>query len=500
MKKFSYVFLAITISLILFSCSNASQTELELELPRTAKSTKALESSFTPTVSTRTPYPTLTLYPTSTITTTPTPVTPVQIPVSTFEADKAITQTPLPPAQCPPSTKDISIPDLDTLNQNQDFFEETILEILNKGGIREVVTKLSKEQAYADINHEDLTHDYVPELIISNRFNIPGYLSVFGCDDGEYKKLLTVDAVYDYTPRVLKIQDLNLNGMPDMVLVETVCHYCLGVRILEWNGQEFQSLIREWYIDPSRNEISSSDMGGLDGIAEAKVMDTDQNGTYEVVVQGGVPSALGDVYLNGPYRSRTIIYMWDGLYYSISSRKYSHPEYRFQAIQDGDAAAIHGNYEEALTFYQDVIFSDQLKGWSADERENLRAQANVMYTGSPTPTPLPPHNEDYFPLSAYARFRIVVLHALNGYQNDAQVVYDTLQEKFPDGTAGHPYAEMAKAFWDEFLVSENIELSCHQAVEYADSHPDILLPLNGPEFSFWSKTYYPFDVCPFKNK
>jgi hypothetical protein len=495
MKKLACVFLTITMSFILLGCSNIGQSELKPSI--TVTPTIVFESSSTPTVLTRTPRPTITLYPTSTTTLTP---TLVQIPKSTFEADKAITQTPLPPAQCPPDTKGISLPDLDTLNQSQGFFEETILEILNQGGIREIVTKLSEERAYADVTREDLTHDNSPELIISNRFNRPGYLSVFGCENGQYKKLLTVNAVYDYTPRALKIQDLNLNGMPDMVLVETVCSYCLGVRILEWDGQEFQSLIREWYIDPSRNEISSSDMGGLDGIAEAKVLDTDQNGTYEVVVQGGIPNALGDVYLNGPYHSRTIIYMWDGLYYSISSRRYSPPEYRFQAIQDGDDAAIQGNYEEALAFYQDVIFSDQLKGWSADERENLRAQANVMYTGSPTPTPLPPHNEDYIPLAAYARYRIMLLHVLNGYQNDAQVVYDTLQEKFSDGTAGYPYAEMATAFWDEFLSSNDIELSCRQAIEYADTHPEMLLPLNGPEFSFWSKTYYPFDVCPFKNK
>lgn len=490
MKKLAYVSLIITMSFILLGCSNIGQSELKSSI--TATPTIVLESSSTPIVPTRTLRPTITLYPTSTITLT---LTPVQIPKSTFEPDKAITQTPLPPAQCPPDIKDISLPDLDTLNQSQDFFEETILEILGQGGIREIVTKLSEERAYADIAREDLTHDNVPELIISNRFN----LSVFGCEEGQYKKLLTVNAVYDYTPRVLEIQDMNLNGMPDMVLVETVCSYCLGVRILEWDGQEFQSLIREWYIDPSRNEISSSDMGGLDGIAEAKVMDTDQNGTYEVVLQGGIPSALGDIYLNGPYRSRIVIYMWDGHYYSISSRKYSPPEYRFQALQDGDDAASQGNYEEALAFYQDVIFSDQLKGWSADERENLRAQANVMYTGSPTPTPLPPHNEDYIPLAAYARYRIMLLHVLNGYQNDAQVVYDTLQEKFPDGTTGHPYAEMATAFWDKFLNSEDIELACRQAIEYADAHPDILLPLNGPEFSFWSRSYYPFDVCPFKN-
>jgi hypothetical protein len=486
MKKFSNGFLAITISFMLFSCSTTNQSELELP------------NTLTPTILAETPYPTLIHYPISTITLTP---TLVQIPKSTFEADKAVTQTLVPPALCPSDTKDISLPDLETLNQSQDIFERTILETLNRGGIREIVTKLSEKQAYADITREDVTHDKVPELIIENYYSRPGFLSVFGCEGGQYKKLLTVNAVYEYSPSLLEIKDMNLNGMPDLVLKETTCKACISIQIFEWDGMDFQSLVRVWIIDPLLNEISYSTIADFSGgYAEAKIVDIDGNGTDELVLQDSAPSNLGEAYFNGPFRSGTLTFMWDGQYYSQYSFQPSPPEYRFQAVQDGDNYALDGNYNDALASYQEAIINDQLKGWSDAEKANLIAHGNVLYSESPTPTSLPPHNEDYLPLAAYAHFRIMVLHILNGHYSDAQTVYDTLQEKFLADNDGYPYVEMAKVFWQEYLNSKDIGLACQQAVKYADKHRQILIPLSGPPYGFWNRTYSPQDVCPFKDQ
>jgi len=488
MKTLFRLSLLSVLFLCLASCTGSNQAITALPVIETPSLTSIA------VVTQTTPLPTVTKILTATLTITP---TLVQIPKSTFDASKAITQTPFPAAQCPPNQANVSIPDLDTLNKSHDSFEKTTVDILNTGGVQGIILTLSKSNLFT-ITRADLTHDGVPELIIENRYNIPGILSVFGCDSGQYKKMLTVNAIYDYTPGVMKVVDMNLNGMPDLALIETTCHYCLGMRIFEWNGQEFQSLARQWYIDPSLNEISYSDIAGLDGYTTGEIVDVDGNGTYEIVLKGGAPSGLGDMYLNGPYRSRIITYMWDGNYYSFYRGKYSPPEFRFQAVQDGDSSASFADYDEALAFYQDAIFNDKLKGWSAEERENLIAQADVLYTSSPTPTPLPPHNEDYLPIAAYARYRIMLLHISRGYQKEARVVYDTLQELFPEGNAGHSFAEMGRLFWVEYSNSENMKLACQQAIDYADAHPEILIPLNGPEFSFWSKQYLPADVCPFE--
>jgi hypothetical protein len=487
-------FLIPFLMLLIFGGSGCTSSNLPVQpLPVMLTGTLPMENIPPVATQTNTPYPTLTRWPTYTPSLTP---TLAQIPRSTFDPAKAILQTSLPPAQCPNAAQDVSLPDLETLNQSHDFFETTIVEALSAGGISQVISTLSQSDLYT-LTRADVTHDHVSELIIENRYELPGFLSVFGCEKGRYKKLLTAEAVYDYAPSVLKIKDMNRNGIPDLVLKEITCHYCLGVQIFEWNGQEFEGMARAWYLDPSLNELDFSEIVGIDGYAEVKITDIDGNGTDEIIFQGGASSAPGDMYLNGPYRSLTIIYMWDGQFYSQYSSTYSPPEYRFQAVQDGDDSALRGATEKALAFYQDVIFSDQLKGWSDAEMENLRAQADVMFSGTATPTPVPPHNEDYLPLAAYARYRIMLLHTLLGFQADAQVVYDTLQEKFPEGNAGHSYAEMAAAFWEEYLASRDIRLSCQKAIDYASAHPDILTPLEGPPGGFWSRSYQPFDVCPF---
>jgi hypothetical protein len=72
-----------------------------------------------------------------------------------------------------------------------------------------------------------------------------------------------------------------------------------------------------------------------------------------------------------------------------------------------------------------------------------------------------------------------------------------LQEKFSVGNKGYPYAEMAKEFWVEYGNSQDTRLACQKAVEYADKHREILIPLGGPEYGFWSRSYSPDDICPF---
>lgn len=488
MKKMGRLFFITVASFCLFGCS--AKNQVATSLPVVPSSIVPVSS--TPTLPRNTPHPTRTRQPTQP------PPTPVQIPKSTFDPSQAVFQTPLPPAQCPPDAMGVLLPDLETLNQSKESFEKTLVEVLNSGGINEILSELSESNLFT-ITRTDLTHDNVSELIIENRHNFQSrYLSVFGCSEGEYRKLLTVEAVYEYAPRVMQIRDMNLNGIPDLALVLTTCHWCTGVMVYEWDGQEFQSLARRWLIDKSRNTIDYTTVAEMSGYSNATISDIDRNGTYEIVLEGGATTALADNYLHGPFRAETLIYMWDGAYYSFHSQVYEPPEYRFQAVQDGDYASLQGNYEEALAFYQDAIFSDQLQGWSLAEKDRLRMQADIMYTTSPTPTPLPIHTEDYIPLAAYARYRIMVIHLLKGYQNDAQVVYDTLREKFPTGSAGYPYVEMATLFWNEFLSSNDINLACQKTIEYASAHPEILLPLNGPEFSFWSKQYLPVDVCPFE--
>ena len=93
----------------------------------------------------------------------------------------------------------------------------------------------------------------------------------------------------------------------------------------------------------------------------------------------------------------------------------------------------------------------------------------------------------------------MLLHVVQGNLHEAQVVYDTLQSKFPKNTIGHPYAELAAIFWEEYQANQNVAAACGNAVDYASAHKDEILTLLGSSFyGFRNRDYAPEDICPFK--
>jgi len=432
-------------------------------------------------------------YPTTPSSPMPTPTQTqtgtAQIPLSTFVPENAVTRTPAAPAVCPAEDPDLVPPDLEQY-ANEVLLTEAILTFLNAGG----------KFPIASVTLADLTDDGVDEVLLVTKAPsdswIAGILFILGCDRGAYQVLTTIRTKYEYYPKIFAITDMNLDGVPELVIEQITCHYCTGVWVYEWDGQRFQSLVRHWEI--FNNKLTYQDSAETTGRGQTEVKDTDGNGTIEVVLRT-VPTSHPDAIEYGPWRSEIQTFMWDGQYFSLHSVRYSPPEYRFQAVQDGDRVSLDGDFDAALAFYQSAIFSDTLKSWSTAIGEQIIDQYRASWRGTPTPTPLPPDPIEYDQLAAYARYRIMILHLLEGQPESAQIVYDTLLQKFPLGNAGYPYAEMATLFWSEYQSSQDIGLACSSAVAYAAAHPEILAPLTGPEFSAWNRIYKPSDVCPFDN-
>ena len=121
-----------------------------------------------------------------------------------------------------------------------------------------------------------------------------------------------------------------------------------------------------------------------------------------------------------------------------------------------------------------------------------------MGTNLATPTLIAPDNTEYPRLAAYAYYRIMLLHLMQGHEPEATTVYNTLGQKFGNDQYGRPYFEMATAFWEAYQPAHSVYNGCAAAIDYAVKHPEILTPLGSDYHGAQSHKYMPADVCPFR--
>jgi hypothetical protein len=406
-----------------------------------------------------------------------------------------ITLTPSPPEQCPQEDQSLTlnIPNLEESPPLADF-ETTVLDFLNTGGKPNAVinTFFKTYNSVTDYySYQDLTGDGVPEFA----FTYDGNLYIFGCRLGKYVTTLKISNIVGMgfsSINIGPIIDLNLDGIPEVILRTTTCNSpCLEVRVYEWDGNQFKSLIRIKDFEDAGVDYAHIESGSI------SLHDLDGNGLIEIVLDGGIPSQMA-AFLNGfPFRNETQVISWNGMFFVQSSKKYSPSQYRFQAVQDGDRASLSGDYDKAVDYYQQAIFNDKLDWWS-EERYKYILETTYSSEEKANLTQPPPDPNEYHNLAAYSRYRIMLLHFMRGWLPEAQIVYNTLQAKFPDGQVGHFFAEMATAFWDEYQKSQNIGEACGKAIEYASTNSDMLAYLGGYYHGRQSLYYQPEDICPFK--
>jgi hypothetical protein len=251
-----------------------------------------------------------------------------------------------------------------------------------------------------------------------------------------------------------------------------------------------------------------TDMAELGGVAQAALQDIDGNGTFEIVLSGGgLTWPAGLIGADGPWRRQTIVYMWNGANFVWHSQQYDPAIFRFEAIQDADTATRRGNLDAALADYRAAAFSSSLRSWSWSEWMQIVERIDVQKYGMiyPNAKAMPFDPIEYAQLTAYARYRIMLLYVLHGWDKDAGTVYESLQKKFPPNSPGRPYVELATTFWNQYQGSHDIKLACDKAVDYAKAHPEILSPLGNcdvgkffcEDHGLQSLRYEPESVCPF---
>ncbi|OGO31193.1 MAG: hypothetical protein A2136_09830 [Chloroflexi bacterium RBG_16_54_11] len=293
---------------------------------------------------------------------------------------------------------------------------------------------------------------------------------------------------------------MNLDGIPEIITNEQSGHMNVShsVMILEWEGHQFESIIQgESYAEGKHFNVAF-----MDGVTEVSIRDIDDNKTLELILNSNGLFEGTYAYISGaPWRKETHIYSWNGELFVLYRVEFSPPDYRFQAVQDGDRASLVGDYDLALGFYQEAILSDELDWWSND-RWDYEIRSKLAHT-TPVPTPILDFRE-YPNLAAYASYRILLLHVVQGSLHEAEIVFNMLKEKFMLGQPGFTYVELATSFWNEFQTSSNIGQACAKAIEYASMHPfELLSYLGNGEYA---RTYYgdqsleyqPEDICPLR--
>ncbi|UCF61684.1 MAG: hypothetical protein JSV37_03085, partial [Anaerolineaceae bacterium] len=113
--------------------------------------------------------------------------------------------------------------------------------------------------------------------------------------------------------------------------------------------------------------------------------------------------------------------------------------------------------------------------------------------------PLVPDPDERLRLGAYARYRILVLHVFRGYLEEAEIVYDSLHTRYPVGSVGGIYAELATIFWETYLLTNILTDACDEAARFVlERESEILKPLGADFYGEYGREYVAEDVCPFK--
>jgi hypothetical protein len=332
------------------------------------------------------------------------------------------------------------VPDFEYPVGNSDEFYRQVLDFLNDGGAPQAIIKLyqwpNSVHIERDVQMIDLTGDGVPELLLTASQSSVVYL----CKEGQYRSMHLISETYHFTtPVIISIKDINRNGIPEIIFGAGDLRFQFYT-VYEWDGSDFQVL--------------NEDSDGCSILMGESTIETVDNGkTIELLLKQGIP--IWSEYSEGlPWRKETRTCIWNGTAFVFTKTQLAPPEYRFQAEQDGDRATLAGEYDKAFSFYQQAIFDDKLDWFSQDRR---LAELNAAPGVYPTPDQSMRDGAEYPNLAAYSYFRIMLLHIKRGFLPEAKTIYNTLQQKYPEGQPGHAYAEMATAFWQTYTSSKSME-------------------------------------------
>ncbi|OIO93925.1 MAG: hypothetical protein AUK03_07525 [Anaerolineae bacterium CG2_30_64_16] len=227
---------------------------------------------------------------------------------------------------------------------------------------------------------------------------------------------------------VLKTDDINADGQPDIVWTDTTCgaHTCFATLYVEsWNGRVY----RDWI----EGEPTMA-------YPEYSFVDTVPGGSgEEILAHGGIIASAGA----GPQRAWTETYISpEGAAYVMFNRIDDPAMCLYHHILDANALFKQwtvAGFDPIITAYQAAITDTRLEacGWIEDELPTLRD---------------------------FARFRLVVAYVAGGKANQARTVRDQIQ---------HPgLLAAANTFLDAYKTTGSVLQACRNTAAYGETHPE----------------------------
>ena len=174
------------------------------------------------------------------------------------------------------------------------------------------------------------------------------------------------------------------------------------------------------------------------------------------------------------------------------------PEYRFQAVHNGDLYTLMHEYERAEDSYRQAIDDPTLLYWMENSLQYFYAVQEANSKQISTPTRSAPDVSEYPNLAAYAQYRIVLLHLLQGQMGEAEEVYEAMLAAYPAGQEGHIFVLLAARLLGEYRASEDVRAACAEVVAFATQHEEDVLQYVGGYHGWQILEYEVEDVCPFR--
>jgi hypothetical protein len=348
---------------------------------------------------------------------------------------------------------------------------QAVLEFLNSSGS---IQDLDRELYSLGVDNQPLTtavsdmtgngiNDVVVSIIDPQSENIipGGKLLIFVCSENVYRLVHHQDSIDNRGAFGIRyLQDLNADGQAELVTSSPSCgaHTCFeDVQILGWDGEGFTDLLQG-----SADDLPSPDI---------RIIDHEEDGIFEIEVGSGGFNSVGA----GPNRTTVRSWKYNQLtrFWEYSEDVSSPSYYRIHMIHDADTAARNGEFDAALIDYGRVVYDPTLVDWQNYEQEKVV-------------------------LSAYALFKISVVHLILGEDDLASITFDLLKKNHPTLTDGHIFVELSNAFRSGF-TNNGIAGGCEAAQDFAvDFSEGILLPLGSATYGYANPDYLPADICPWE--